>query len=58
MTKELEVLLKIAKKTQMTESQREEQRQSFAFGNSNIENARISKKTVRVEAARLRVSHA
>lgn len=37
----------------MTEEQKEEQRRSFAFGNTNIENARITRRTVDEAASEL-----
>lgn len=51
--KELEVLLDAAKNLKMTPEQKEEQRRSFAFGNTNIENARITRETVNEEAEAL-----
>jgi hypothetical protein len=52
MSKYLEKLLKIAKKVKMTSADYEQQRRSFAYGNTNIENARITKETID-KAARL-----
>jgi len=51
--KELEQLLDAAKNLKMTVEQKEEQRRSFAFGNTNIENARITRETVNEEAEAL-----
>lgn len=51
--KELEMLLEAAKNLKMTPEQKEEQRRSFAFGNTNIENARITRETVNQEAEAL-----
>ncbi len=39
-------LLKKAKSAQMTSEEREEQRRSFAYGNSKIENDRITRATI------------
>ena len=54
MTKELLSLLKAAKKVQISPEDAEEQRRSFAFGNANIENARVTRATIDREADRLR----
>jgi hypothetical protein len=51
--KELQQLLDAAKNLEMTGEQKEEQRRSFAFGNTNIENARITRETVNEEAEAL-----
>jgi len=50
MTNDLKTLLEKAKSAQMTAEESEQQRQSFAFGNTNIENPRITKETIRKEA--------
>ena len=46
MTKELEELVVRTRKITMTSNQLKEQRQSFAFGNTNIENERITREMV------------
>jgi hypothetical protein len=46
MSKHLENLIDSAKRVTMTPAQREEQRRSFAYGNTKIENARITRKSV------------
>jgi hypothetical protein len=46
-------LLEKAKKVEMTAAEKEEQRRSFAYGNANIENERVTKETVDIEAERL-----
>lgn len=51
MSKSFEELLEVAKTFEMTAEQQEEQRQSFAFGNANIENDHVTRETV-AEAAR------
>lgn len=53
MTKELEKLLESAKKQAPSASEQEEQRRSFAYGNTKIENSRITRKMVDEEAERL-----
>jgi hypothetical protein len=42
-TKELQELLDAAKNVQVSAEQKEEQRRSFAFGNANIENSRVTR---------------
>jgi hypothetical protein len=54
MTEKLEKLLKEARHVKMTPSEREEQRRSFAYGNSNIENARITRATIDQAAEELK----
>jgi hypothetical protein len=51
---ELRKLLEMAKAVEMTSEQKEEQRQSFAYGNANIENERITRATVQREAEQLK----
>jgi hypothetical protein len=53
MTKELEKLLETAKKQAPSKSDQEEQRRSFAYGNTKIENSRITREMVDQEAERL-----
>lgn len=50
MSEELKDLIERAKKVLMTQEQQEEQRRSFAYGNSKIENDRITRKTINQEA--------
>jgi hypothetical protein len=54
MTKELQELLEAAKKVHLSPDQKEKQRRSFAFGNTNIENPRITRETVDKEAEALK----
>ncbi|MGB8521667.1 MAG: hypothetical protein WCD43_01760 [Candidatus Acidiferrales bacterium] len=54
MTKELQELLDAAKKIVMSPEEKEEQRRSFAFGNANIENPRVTRETVNKAAEALR----
>ena len=42
----LKTLLERAKSARMTSEEREEQRRSFAYGNSKIENDRITRATI------------
>ena len=53
MTKHLENLLEAAKKAVPTQQEKEEQRRSFAYGNTKIENPRITRETVDREAESL-----
>jgi hypothetical protein len=46
MTDALEILIAKAQKIQMTETQAREQRISFVYGNTHIENARITREMV------------
>lgn len=50
-------LLKRARNRRMTREEREEQRRSFAFGNSNIENDTITRDSVKKEAETIRTSY-
>lgn len=53
MSGELATLLKKAAATRMTPEQEEEQRRSFAYGNSKIENDRITREIIDREAEAL-----
>jgi hypothetical protein len=46
MTKHLEILLDAAKNAVTTAQEKEEQRRSFAYGNTKIENPRITREMV------------
>lgn len=46
MTKQLQTLLEAAKKVVLTAEQKEQQRRSFAYGNTKIENSRITREMV------------
>jgi hypothetical protein len=50
---ELDELIAAARKVVPTPEEKEEQRRSFAFGNTNIENPRITRETVNKEAEAL-----
>jgi hypothetical protein len=54
MNEELMNLLEAAKKIEMTPADQEIQRQSFAFGNANIDNDRVTRETVAKAAELLR----
>ena len=54
MSKELEKLLEATKDVKMTPRQQEEQRRSFAYGNTKIENERITRETINTEAELLK----
>jgi hypothetical protein len=53
MDKKLEYLLEQAKKIEMTPAQQEEQRRSFAYGNTKIENDLITREMIDEAADRL-----
>ena len=42
----LDRLIEAARKIEMSDEDREEQRRSFAFGNANIENPRVTRELV------------
>lgn len=54
MTEKLAALLKRARGVTMTVAQKEEQRRSFAYGNTKIENDRITRKMVNEQAETLK----
>jgi len=54
MDQKLQELLDAAKSVKPSNEQDEEQRRSFAYGNTNIENPRITKDTVNQEAEALK----
>ncbi len=47
---DLKSLLDQAKHVKMSAADKEAQRRSFAFGNANIENARVTRETVKKQA--------
>lgn len=53
MAENLEFLLEQAKKVKMTPAQQEEQRRSFAYGNTKIENDLITREMIDEAADRL-----
>lgn len=50
MSDDLQVLINAARSVQMSPEDREEQRRSFAYGNSKIENERITRQTIDEQA--------
>ncbi len=56
MDEKLNALIEAAKSVEMTRQDIERQRESFAYGNTNIENRRITKKTIAEAANKLRES--
>ena len=54
MTDALKSLLEAARKVRMSREEAEEQRLSFAYGNTKIENDNITRETVRREADALK----
>ena len=53
MAEELKTLIEIAKRVTPTREHREEQRRSFAYGNTAFENARITREMVDQQAEKL-----
>jgi hypothetical protein len=53
MTKDLQELVDRARKIEMTPDQLRDQRRSFAYGNTNIENDRITREMIADLDARL-----
>ncbi len=53
MTDALNALIEAAKKIQQTEQQQEQQRRSFAYGNTAFENADITRSMIDEQAERL-----
>ena len=56
MTEKLKDLLDKARKVVLSPEKKEEQRRSFAYGNTNIENPRITREMVDQEAEKLKKS--
>jgi hypothetical protein len=54
MTEKLRELLEAAKATKISPEQSEAQRRSFAYGNTKIENSRITRDTIDKEAEKLK----
>ena len=53
MNRDLKPLHEVAERTTMTPQEKEEQRRSFAFGNTAIENDRITREMIESEADQL-----
>ena len=49
----LDEMIEAARRAVMTPTEEEQQRRSFAFGNANIENSRVTRKTVDAAARKL-----
>lgn len=58
MPRELELLLAVSRERAFTPAQQEEQRRSFAFGNTHFENERITRETIDRAAEALKLDHA
>ncbi len=56
MTDDLRRLIDMARNVEMSPEQKEKQRQSFAYGNTNIENDRITRETIARAAEELRTN--
>lgn len=56
MSKDLEKLLDAAKLHTFTASEKEEHRRSFAYGNTKIENERITREMIDREADRIELT--
>jgi hypothetical protein len=56
MPNELDKLLEASRKVTMTAAEAEEQRRSFAYGNTKIENDRITRATVDEQAEALELN--
>lgn len=54
MTNRLATLVEKGRSVRMTEADREEQRRTFAYGNTHIENERITRETVDAQAEALK----
>jgi len=53
MSKELQQLIEAARERTFTMTEKEEHRRSFAYGNANIENSRVTREIVDREADNL-----
>jgi hypothetical protein len=58
MTEKLETLIEIARAVRMSADESEQQRRSFAYGNTKIENQRITREIVDQQAEALKRDHA
>jgi hypothetical protein len=54
MRKNLETLIAKSRSVSLSPSQKERQRQSFAYGNAKIENERVTRDTIAKEAQALK----
>lgn len=55
---DLQRLIERSRNVKMTPSEAEQQRRSFAFGNTNIENDRVTRRVVDEQAEKLRSTKA
>ena len=58
MPRELEILLAASRNREVTAAELEEQRRSFAFGNTHFENELITRDTIDRAAEALKAEHA
>ncbi len=58
MTEKLKALVEAAKRVRMSPQDKEEQRRSFAFGNTKIENDLITRETIDRQAEVLKAENA
>ena len=56
MADKLDRLVERAKRVTMTDGEREEQRRSFAYGNTKIENALITRETIDRQAEQIKAA--
>lgn len=56
MSEELQKLIDATRRYEVSRSEREAQRRSFAYGNTNIENPRITRKMIDEQAENLNTS--
>ncbi len=54
MTEDLKTLVELAKKVETSTAQQEQQRRSFAYGNTRIENPRITRQLIDDQAEALK----
>lgn len=54
MSEDLKALIEAARSVEMSRNEKEEQRRSFAYGNTKIENDRITRETIDRQAEALK----
>ena len=54
MSDKLQKLIDASRNVRMSEAQKEQQRRSFAYGNANIENERVTRKMIDEAAEKVR----
>lgn len=57
MSEHLEKLIEAARQREMSNAEKEAQRQSFAFGNANIKNSRVTREMVDIAADKISRIH-